>query len=157
MTPLQKSIRTIHKIHAPTGQRVVSTVRKLRDFDKVYNSFVNPISFCEISWDDLGDNLPCDKALSFLTKSTPCRNICELYDTFTCDKDIVECLVSLLLQFNRIEKMDIKQKSMLVMKAYCLAYKLYWIAMACCGIPKSHEAMVCILDFLNFVLGSIGE
>jgi len=29
--------------------------------------------------------------------------------------------------------------------------------MACCGIPKSHESIVCFLDYLNFALSTLAE
>jgi hypothetical protein len=155
MPLLQKAIRHVQKIHQPSGRTIVSTVRNLRNFDKVYNTVVNPISFCEITWDDLGDMLPVDEVMSHIAKLTPCRDICELYDTFTSDKDIVECFVSMYLKVCKFEKMDTKQKSMLVMKGYCLAYKLYWIALACCGVPKAHETFVCFLDYFNFIISTI--
>ena len=105
MSLLQKSIRQVQKVHKSSGRVIVSTAKNLRKFDKVYNDFVNPISFCEMSCDDLGEMLPFQEVISHIAKLTPCHDVCELYDTFTTDKDIVECCVSMYLKVCKIEEM----------------------------------------------------
>jgi hypothetical protein len=140
------------------AKKTTSVIRTFRNVDNVYNTIVNPITFCEITWEDLSDILPFEKALTNMAKSVPyLQDIGELYDTFTIDKDIAETIVSISLKIQHIGDMDGKQRSMLAIKAYTLAYKLTFIVMACCGVPKTHEHMLCILDYVNFILSNISE
>lgn len=139
-------------------KKVISVIRTFRSLDKVYNSIVDPITFCEITWDDMSDIIPCEKVVSNATKSVPyLGDICELYDKLTVDKDIAETFVSICLKLKQFEGLDVKQRSMFVIKAYILVYKLIFIAMACCGVPKTHDYIVCILDYVNFILSNISE
>ena len=155
MPGLSKPLLKLNRVHKPASKKIITSIKKLRQFDKVYNQIVNPVSLCEISWDDMGDMLPCKSTLCNLLKATPCYDVCEFYDTFTTDKDIVECLVSIYLKFHKLEEMDVKKKSLLVVKVTCFSYKLFWIAMACCGVPKTHDCIVCLLDYLNFMMSTI--
>lgn len=148
-------LRTMKKTAA---KKVISVIRTFRNVDQVYNSIVNPITFCEITWDDLSDVLPCEKALTNMIKSMPyLGDFGQLYDTFTVDKDLVETFVSICVKLNKFEHMDAKQRSLFAIKASTFAYKLMFIIMACCGVPKTHEHMMCILDYVNFILSSISE
>ena len=152
--PLSKPVlRTMKKVAA---KKVKYVIRTFHNVDKVYNSIVDPITFCEITWDDMPDIFSCEKVVTNTAKSIPyLSDICELYDKFTVDKDIAETFVSICLKLQKFSEMDTKHRSMFVIKAYILAYKLTFIAMACCGVPKTHDCMVCTLDYVNFILNNI--
>jgi hypothetical protein len=155
MPGLTNALLKVNRFHKPASKKIITSIKKLRQLDNVYNQIVNPVSLCEISWDDMGDMLPCKSTLCNLLKTTPCHVVCEFYDHFTTDKDFVECLVSVYLKFHKLEEMDVKQKSLLMVKVTCFSYKCFWIALACCGVPKTHDGFVCFLDYLNFMMSTI--
>lgn len=157
MVVLTNSIRHVGRLTKPVSKKIIQNIKKMRKLEKAYNQIVNPITLCEISWDDLGDCLPCKQFVSHFMKTTPCGEVCEFYDTVTSDKDIIESCVSFYLKCCKIERLDDKQKSLLMVKVCCFTYKVYWIVMACCGIHKTHESIVCILDYVNFIFSNIPE
>lgn len=148
----------LRKINKTAVKKVIPMIRTVRNVDHVYNEIVNPITFCEIMWNDMSDMsvLPCKKVLTNIAKSVPyLRDIGEFYDAFTGDKDIVETFVSISIKIKQFREMDRKQRLILAIKVCTFAYKLTFIVLACCGIPKTHEHMICILDYVNFILSNI--
>jgi hypothetical protein len=159
MTILKLILRAMKR---STSRRIVVALRKARDVDKVYNNVVNPVTLYEITWDDvpdvIPDVIPYEATISHFVKNVPyMHNIVELYDAFTTDKDIVETFVAIFTKLKNFETMEERKRAIYMVKVYTFLYKFAWIALACCGVPKTHDHLVCILDYVNFVLSSIAD
>lgn len=137
-------------------KQVMKVLKKARAIDKVYNNIINPITAVEIAWDDLPEMTPFEPIVNKFTQSVPClQTVLEMFDTLSIDKDMFETCVDLLLKMKKLQSMNKHQRSMFCIKIYTFAYKMAWVALACCGIPKTHEHFVCVLDYINFVLSNI--
>jgi hypothetical protein len=131
-------------------------IKKARDLDKVYNMVTNPITFYEITSDDIPNIIPYQDIINKLTDSIPSfNNMSIFYDTFSIDKDLVESIVSLYIKLKQVDTMDTKQKSLLVIKISSILYKIAGCLLLCLGIPKSHENLSYVFDYLNFILSTL--
>lgn len=143
-------------ITRPPIKKVTKVMRKVHTVDKVYNNIVNPISFFEIAWDDLPEVGPYEQYVQQFMLTIPgLDTMFGFYGDLTTDKDLIETCLAFCIKLRKVHHMSVRHKSLFVIKTYTLMYKLVWLILACCGIPKTHEHMVCILDYVNFVLSNI--
>jgi hypothetical protein len=144
--------------HSASTKQVMSVLKKAKAIDRVYNTIMNPITAVEIAWEDLPDMIPFEPIVNKFTQTVPyLQTMFEMVDTFSVDKDMFETCICLLLKVKKMQNMNNHQRSMFCIKIFTFTYKLAWIALACFGIPKTHEHFVCILDYINFVLSNIAE
>lgn len=140
-----------------TVKKTLFIVKQIKNVDRTYNTITNPITFCELTTDDLSNIIPLEPIKSMTNNIPFFQSVSSVYDNFAVDKDIAETIVTIIMRLNKFHDMDHKQKLLLVVKTYIFLYKLTWIILACLGMPKTHESITNFLDYMNFVLGTITE
>jgi hypothetical protein len=127
--------------------------RNIKRIDHTYNVVTTPITLCEISFDDIPDNIPC-KDMFTCTFSNMCRvpnfqNVCYVYDNLSVDKDIGESVVSLYRQATAFHVMNDKEKVLYVLKCMSFVYKTVIVHSPA---HDHHNIVFNVLDYLNFVI-----
>lgn len=124
--------------------------RSVRMVDHAYNIVTTPITFCELSFDDIPDQIPCRDMVTCLASNIPnFSNVCTVYDNVSIDKDIVESIVSLWKQSSNISCMSDKEKILYVLKCLSLLYKTLIVHSP---LHEEHTLILNILDYLNFMV-----
>ncbi len=124
--------------------------RGARRIDHVYNVLTTPITFCELSFDDIPEVIPYrEVVVSLLTCDTTLNNVCSVYDMFSVEKDIVESLVSVYKQSCRFHKLSDKEKLLLLLKFMSLLYKTIVVHSP---VHEHHTIVLNLMDYLNFVI-----
>lgn len=136
------------------SKRLLARCRRIiKRVDHTYNVVTTPITFCEISFDDIPDQIPCREVVT-CTFSTMCRNsniqnVCNLYDNLSVDKDIVESIISLYKQVSLFDVMNDKEKLLYVLKCMSFVYKTVIVHSP---LHEHHSIFLNVLDYLNFVI-----
>jgi hypothetical protein len=127
--------------------------RNIKRVDNTYNVVTTPITLCEISFDDIPDQIP-GRDMFTSAFSTMCRipnfqNIYCVYDNLSVDKDIVESVVSLYRQALKFRVMNDKEKLLYILKFLSFVYKT---AIVHSPAHEHHTVVLNMLDYLNFVI-----
>lgn len=118
--------------------------------DHAFNIVTTPITFCELSFDDIPDQIPCRDAVSYMMSCIPnFPNICNVYDNLSMDKDILESVVHLSKQAYQFQSMKDKERLLYVLKCVSLFYKTIVIHSP---MHEEHNIILNFLDYLNFVI-----
>lgn len=124
--------------------------RGAKKIDHVYNTLTTPITFCELSFDDVPEVTPCrDMVVSVMTCVPNINYVCSVYDTLSIEKDIVESFVSVYKQGCRFDKLSDKEKLMLLLKFMSLFYKTIVVHSP---VHEHHTIVLNLMDYLNFVI-----
>ena len=134
-----------------TSKRFIATCRRnVKRVDHAYNVLSTPITFCELSLDDIPDQIPCRDAMTYIVSCIPnFQNVCNVYDNLSVDKDIVESVVSLSKQAYRFQCMKDKERMLYLLKCLSLFYKTIVIHSP---MHEEHNIILNFLDYLNFVI-----
>ena len=124
--------------------------RNIRRLDNAYNFVTTPITFCEISLDDVSDKIPCKDMITCCVANIPnFETVHTVYDTLSVNKDILESIVALCKQSKKIKDMNDKNKVIYVLKCLSLLYKTI---IANSSFHEEHSTILNILDYLNFLI-----
>lgn len=127
--------------------------RSARRIDHAYNVVSTPITFCELSFEDIPEQIPDRDMLNGIL-NTACtvpnlQTVYALYDNLSVDKDIAESAVNLYMQLTKFDRMEEKQKVLYLLKWISLIYKTIIVHSP---VHEHHTIIINVLDYLNFVV-----
>lgn len=123
--------------------------RNVKRVEHTYNVVTTPITFLEISFDDIPE-IPCkDVMTSVITYIPNYQNVCNLYDTLSVDKDVVESMICLYKHALRFQHMKNKDKLLYILKCMSLIYKTIIVHSP---MHQEHTVILNFLDYMNFVI-----
>lgn len=136
-----------------TFAKVIRQAKKLKKINVAYNNVTTPITFCEISFEDVPDCIPNHRFILGLLYSMPQFNaLSSCYDTFSIDKDMLESITSVLLSSRKFMSFSSKNKLLYICKGLCLLYKMIIYNT---NLHAYHNAAWVCLDYLNFVVSCL--
>jgi len=152
-------LRPFQSIKSHDMKRTVVKIRKkAKNADKLYNMVSNPITLFEITSDDLPDLIPYNEIIHHVVNQIPCFDIAtNIYDSLSFKKDLAETVWKTYTKSVSFPSLQQKEKILSLIKFTTLIYKIWILYCISSGIPKSHDAIVSCLDYLNFLISSIEE
>jgi hypothetical protein len=124
--------------------------RNVKKVDHAFNVVTTPITFWELSFDDLSDQIPYRDAVTSIMSYIPnFQNVSNAYDSISIDKDIVESVVSLSRQAYQFKCMKDKERMLFILKCLSLFYKTIIVHLP---MHEEHNIILNFLDYLNFVI-----
>lgn len=120
-------------------------IRKAKAANRLYERASNPMSIAEITETHFPNIIHFSGQMPFIYE------IHELYDKLSTSKDLCESTVQIIKK-KCLQQNNYKRKALYAIKVYIVLYKTIWLILEHYGIPKDHNTITIVLDYLNFVL-----
>lgn len=131
-------------------------IRKAKAANRLYERASNPMSIVEITETHFSNIIPSkfiinDTIIQFSGQMPFIYEIHDLYDKLSTSKDLCEGTVQIIKK-KTLPQNNYKRKALYAIKVYIILYKTIWLILEHYGIPKDHNTITIVLDYLNFLL-----
>lgn len=131
-------------------------IRKARVANRLYERASNPMSIAEITETHfpniIQSNFIINDTINALSSQMPfIYEVHDLYNKMSTSKELCEGTVQIIKK-KCLQQNNYKRKALYAIKVYIVLYKTIWLILGHYGIPKDHNTITIVLDYLNFVL-----
>lgn len=131
-------------------------IRNARVANRVYERASNPMSIAEITETHfpniIQSNFVINGTINTLSSQMPfIYEIHDLCNKVSTSKELCEGAVQIIKK-KCLQQNNYKKKVLYAVKIYIILYKTIWLILEHNGIPKDHNTITIVLDYLNFLL-----
>lgn len=142
-------------------------IRKAKTVNQLYERVSNPVCFAEITQAHFNviSNIPNIPNIPNIIPSKlminmalsqmfgPMSFIHELYDKLSTSKDLCESTVHIIKK-KAFRRDCIKSNALYAVKIYIILYKVIWMILEMNGVPKDHNTITAVLDYVNLFMSN---